>query len=88
MVHKLSYKKKQNTGKNKTKREEPTNNSTKIPKIFWYKKGAHLTRYQNKRGIKYMGKTQGYVLPNTPLVKSSLGRMGWDPDQTRSLLFY
>jgi len=62
--------------------------SLKFFGIFWYKKGAHLTRYQNKRGIKYMGKTQGCVLPNTPLVKSSLGRMGWDPDQTRSLLFY
>jgi len=44
--------------------------------FFLYKKEARLARYQNKKWIKYIEKTQGCVLPNTPLAKSNWTLLG------------
>jgi len=35
-----------------------------------------LARYQKKKWIKYIEKTQGCVLPNTPLAKSNWALLG------------
>lgn len=50
--------------------------SPSISRIFRYQKGTHLTRFQNKNGIKHMKKTRWYILYSTPLVTQQFRLVG------------